>query len=74
MGERESLAKATGMAMHDLNNLLMVIIGNADLVAETLPPGSPARESIEEILQAALKAQTLSDRLHARARDIPDAA
>ena len=74
MGERDSLAKATGLAMHDLNNLLMVIIGNADLVAESLPAGSPEREGLEEILEAALKAQQLSDALHKRAREVPDAA
>ncbi|HWA19637.1 MAG TPA: histidine kinase dimerization/phospho-acceptor domain-containing protein [Devosia sp.] len=65
-----------GKASHDLNNLLMVIIGHADLLAETLPEGDAARDSAAEILEAALKAQTLSNNLleAARAARRPSAA
>jgi signal transduction histidine kinase len=65
-----------GKASHDLNNLLMVIIGHADLLAETLPEGDAARSSADEILQAALRAQELSNSLleAARAARRPSAA
>jgi signal transduction histidine kinase len=63
-------------ASHDLNNLLMVIIGHADLLAETLSPDDPMRSSADEILQAALRAQELSNGLleAARAAKRPSAA
>jgi signal transduction histidine kinase len=65
-----------GKASHDLNNLLMVIIGHADLLTETLPEGDAARSSADEILEAALRAQELSNGLleAARAARRPDAA
>jgi signal transduction histidine kinase len=74
MADQESLAMATGQAMHDLNNLLMVIIGNTELMAENLPADSPEREGLDAILEAALRAQKLSEGLHLRARELLDAA
>ena len=63
-----SLPDYAARATHDLNNLLMVIIGHADLLGETLPAGSDAKDSASEILEAALKAQDLSNKLLAEAR------
>jgi signal transduction histidine kinase len=57
-----------GKASHDLNNLLMVIIGHADLLVEMLPEGDATRSSADEILQAALRAQELSNGLLEAAR------
>ena len=64
----QRLAADTAQAMHDLNNLLMVIIGNADLLAEDVTANPSQRENVAEILKAALRAQEISDTLHARSR------
>lgn len=43
---------AAGVA-HDFHNLLGVIVGNADLLRESLPPGDPQRETAETIARTA---------------------
>ena len=53
---------ASGMA-HDFNNLLNVIMGYAELLARSLPQADTRRARIEHILQATLKAGTLTRRL-----------
>lgn len=49
----ESLGILAGGLAHDFNNLLMPIMGNADMMIEELPPDSPHRESLREIVQLA---------------------
>ena len=49
----ESLGVLAGGLAHDFNNLLTGILGNADLASHDLPPMSSARQSIEEIENAA---------------------
>ncbi len=48
---------------HDLNNALVVILGEAELSASDLPPGSPLGESLEAILKAGRRAADLTRRL-----------
>lgn len=55
----ESLGVLAGGIAHDFNNLLMAILGNADLALFSLPPASPARLSIEEIVRASQRAADL---------------
>ena len=55
----ESLGVLAGGIAHDFNNLLMGILGHADLSLEQLPPMSPARESIQQIVQASRRAADL---------------
>ncbi|NIA13545.1 MAG: PAS domain S-box protein [Nitrospiraceae bacterium] len=55
----ESLGVLAGGIAHDFNNLLMAILGNADLALQDLSPVSPARDSINEIEQAARRAADL---------------
>lgn len=59
----ESLAALAGGTAHHLNNLLRVIMGNADLALDDLPPRNPARRSIEEIRAAADRAAALGAKL-----------
>ncbi len=59
----ESLGALAGGIAHDFNNLLMVIQGNADLAMHDLPPGNPARMSVEEIKKASLRAANLTGQM-----------
>jgi signal transduction histidine kinase/CheY-like chemotaxis protein len=58
---------ASGMA-HDFNNLLNVIMGYAELLARSLPEADSRRARIHHILQAALKAGSLTRSLLAFGR------
>ena len=55
----ESLGVLAGGIAHDFNNLLVGILGNADLALMDLSPASPARASIKEIEQSAVRAAEL---------------
>ncbi len=56
----ESLGVLAGGIAHDFNNLLMAILGNLDMALMDMPPSTPARECIEEAIQAANRATTLT--------------
>ncbi|MBQ76506.1 MAG: hypothetical protein CMQ20_15985 [Gammaproteobacteria bacterium] len=45
----ENLEVMAGGVAHDLNNILMSILGNADLALNELALSAPARRNIEEI-------------------------
>jgi PAS domain S-box-containing protein len=53
---------ASGIA-HDFNNLLTPILGNASLALVELPKNSPARELVEKIRKAALRAAALTNQM-----------
>jgi len=55
---------AGGMA-HEINNALLPIFGNAELVLDGLPPDSPDRPCLSDILVAAQRVRALIDRLSA---------
>ncbi len=55
----ESVGLLAGGVAHDLNNLLMPILGYADVLREGEPAGSPRREMLAEIWQAAGRARDL---------------
>ncbi len=59
----ESLGLLAGGIAHDFNNLLVGILGNADLALTELPNVSPARESVREIENAAVRASDLCRQL-----------
>ncbi|MFH1726601.1 MAG: PAS domain S-box protein [Elusimicrobiota bacterium] len=59
----ESLGVLAGGIAHDFNNLLVGILGNADLALTDLPDDSAAREDIEEIKKAAIRASELSNQM-----------
>ena len=59
-------------AVHDLNNVLSVILNYASFVLEDLPVDNPSREDVAEIRRAALSAGFLTDALGGR-QGPPDA-
>ena len=52
--KEESLSLLAGGVAHDLNNLLVGVIGNTGLVRETVTRGSLADECLDDITDAAL--------------------
>ena len=59
----ESIGVLAGGIAHDFNNLLHVVLGNADIALSNLTAGSPAREPIEEVVRATLRAADLTRQL-----------
>jgi len=55
----EAIGILAGGIAHDLNNILVPIIGYSEILQEDFPKGSDQQESITEILRAALRAKDL---------------
>lgn len=63
----ESIGVLAGGIAHDFNNLLTGILGNASLLLDELPPGSPIFEMAEEIVKASESAADLTRQMLAYA-------
>ncbi len=59
----EAVGRLAGGIAHDFNNILTAISGFGSLVANELPPTSPLRADVEQILEAATRASTLTRQL-----------
>jgi signal transduction histidine kinase/CheY-like chemotaxis protein len=59
----ESLGLLAGGVAHDFNNLLTGILGNAHLALAELDPPHPARECLEEVIQASELAARLTGQM-----------
>jgi two-component system, cell cycle sensor histidine kinase and response regulator CckA len=59
----ESVGRLAGGVSHDFNNLLSVIVGNAELLESGLAPDDPARDLVREILDAAGRGSGLTRKL-----------
>ena len=55
----ESLGVLAGGIAHDFNNILTPIMGFSTLVEESLPTGSPNRESLKEVVKSSERAKDL---------------
>ncbi|HEX7937449.1 MAG TPA: response regulator, partial [Gemmatimonadaceae bacterium] len=64
----EAVGRLAGSVAHDFNNMLTAINGYADIVRQTLPPESPLRDDMEEILRASARAAALTRQLLAFSR------
>jgi signal transduction histidine kinase len=64
----ESLGRLAGGIAHDFNNLLTAINGYAELAATEVGPDGPAREEIEQIREAGVRASQLTRQILAFAR------
>ncbi len=59
----ESVGRLAGGVSHDFNNLLSVIVGNAELLESGLAPDDPARDLVREVLDAAARGSGLTRKL-----------
>lgn len=53
----EAIGTLTGGIAHEFNNILGIIIGNAELAIGSLPKGTPAKGYLSEIRSASLRAK-----------------
>jgi PAS domain S-box-containing protein len=64
----DSMGQLIGGIAHDLNNLLTVVGGSADMIAGSAEPGSPEHQLAAEIVHAAVKGRALAHQLLAFGR------
>ncbi|MBZ0115853.1 MAG: PAS domain S-box protein, partial [Sandaracinaceae bacterium] len=64
----DGLGRLAGGIAHDFNNLLAAMLGYASIVLEDLPAGSPSRDDVQQIVDAANRAAELTRQLLAFAR------
>jgi PAS domain S-box-containing protein len=64
----ESVGRLAGGVAHDFNNMLSIIIGNAEMAQESVDFGHPVRGNLQEILKAAERSANLTRQLLAFAR------
>jgi PAS domain S-box-containing protein len=64
----ESIGRLAGGVAHDFNNMLMVIMGNAELCKMKLDAGNPLHKWLGEISKGAVHARTLTRQLLTFAR------
>ncbi len=59
----EALGTLSGGVAHDINNILGIILGNAELAMETVSADNPASENLEEIYRACLRGKDVVRRI-----------
>ncbi|MGA7241222.1 MAG: CHASE3 domain-containing protein [Bryobacteraceae bacterium] len=59
----ESLGVLAGGIAHDFNNILVGILGNASLLEEHFPPGSPGRDLVDTLQAAGERAARLTSQM-----------
>ncbi|MBI9074906.1 MAG: PAS domain S-box protein [Desulfatibacillum sp.] len=64
----ESVGRLAGGVAHDFNNMLSIILGNAEMVMEDMAPDNPFRANLIEIFNAAERSTNLTRQLLAFAR------
>ncbi|MBT8341488.1 MAG: PAS domain S-box protein [Desulfatitalea sp.] len=64
----EAIGQLTGGIAHDFNNMLSVILGHAELLKSSLPPGDPLLKSVLEIENAGLHSRDITRQLLAFSR------
>ena len=69
----EAVGRLAGGIAHDLNNVLVPIVGHAELLGFDLPQGSPLQERVADILAAGQRARQLVEQILLFSRDVPPA-
>jgi len=64
----ESIGRLAGGVAHDFNNMLSVIIGNAELIMANMAPNDPIHGNLSEIFSAARRSADVTRQLLAFAR------
>ena len=65
----EAVGRVAAEVAHDLNNLLWIILGNSDMVAEEMDEDNPLRSMVAAIRDAAERSSTLTQKLRALSRE-----
>jgi PAS domain S-box-containing protein len=68
----ELVGRFAGSVAHDYNNMLSVILANAELVLDQLPPDHPLGRRMEEIMRAARHSAELTGQILTFARQQPN--
>ena len=64
----ESVGTLAGGIAHDFNNILGIILGNSELAMDDVPEWNPARQNLQEIRTACLRAKDLTKQILAFSR------
>jgi len=64
----ESIGTLAGGIAHDFNNILGIILGNTELALDDVPEWNPARQNLEEVRTAILRAKNVVRQLLSFAR------
>ena len=67
----EAIANLTGGLAHELNNVLLIMVGNLDLLKEDIVGHQGAEEKVETILESCLRGAQLTRQMLAFARRQP---
>jgi two-component system cell cycle sensor histidine kinase/response regulator CckA len=67
----ESIGTLAGGIAHDFNNILGIIVGNTELAMDDVPEWNPARNNLEEIRTASLRARDVVKQILAFSRRSP---
>lgn len=59
----EAIGTLAGGVAHEFNNMLSIIMGNAEIAADDIAPEHPALECIEEIKTASIRAKEVVEKL-----------
>ena len=59
----ESIGVLAGGVAHDFNNILGIVLGNAELALDDVPEGNPAHDFLKEIRSATLRAKDVVQEL-----------
>ena len=61
--ELKAALRLVGVYSHQINNQVTVIIGSSELIHDLVPPHTPARERLEEILRSARRIGSVTQKL-----------
>jgi PAS domain S-box-containing protein len=64
----EAVGTLAGGVAHDLNNILGILVGSAELLLDDIPPGSALREDVQNILRSGQRAAAIIQDLLTLAR------
>jgi len=67
----DAVARLAASVAHDFNNLIQIIQGRTDILADQLPEDDPLQEEVREILAASARARDLAGQLMAFGRTQP---